>query len=490
MRISTVSLSTAVALFAALTLGACNNPQQAAGRAPGSLAQAAQKPDLNSLIIIYGFDLNGKLETCGCAIKMLGGLPKRATVINTYRAKNNLLLLEGGHLFPEVNDFEKFKLKILVEILNEMKYDGVGLGALDLRLGVKETKGLFAQAKFPIITTNIFVRGQGNRLVNPATLNADTKNVDGSLSSAEVLKEALGQSRDDLFYGIPALIVKRGNLKVAILSVVDHLIVPDGVKDVLVVDPILTLNAVMKRIGNDADALVLMIDGQPQIVQRVVDTFPQFTVYLSGGPGAMGNHIDVRKAGAGAWANVFNNGKYVAVVQAQKSSQGITAEGQIQDILDTYADDPPVKAILDNDYRPKLKEMFKFQQFPSGAKFVTALTCSTCHMNAYRVFENSGHHKALDTLKAKGNEYNLDCVSCHVAYDSADDIEYPIQCTTCHAGIGDDHVQAARAGKPVVPEKSPPALTVEFCGRCHTDEQSPDFRAKAAVYFAKIKHRK
>ena len=117
-------------------------------------------------------------------------------------------------------------------------------------------------------------------------------------------------------------------------------------------------------------------------------------------------------------------------------------------------------------------------------------TCARCHSESARTYAESAHSQAFQTLVAKGQQDNPECVSCHVVgfewangYDRVAHTEVPgrpalknVQCEACH-GYGTQHargegdwLQAAR----------------ESCVLCHDQANSPDFDYES--YWAKIAH--
>jgi len=82
----------------------------------------------NSLTILYTNDTRGYLQTCGCSHSGLGGLERRATLIQQVRAEQpHVLLLGSGNQAEEPE-----RAEVILEAMAAMGYDALGVGPLDL----------------------------------------------------------------------------------------------------------------------------------------------------------------------------------------------------------------------------------------------------------------------------------------------------------------------------------------------------------------------
>ncbi len=111
--------------------------------------------------------------------------------------------------------------------------------------------------------------------------------------------------------------------------------------------------------------------------------------------------------------------------------------------------------------------------------YVGATVCMDCHGDAHENWAQTGHARALETLKAIKQEKNSACLVCHtVGYGTPlgfkDESSTPhlagVQCENCH-GPGGSHVANVRdvSARPKV------TMAAEVCGGCHTDFHHPTF---------------
>jgi hypothetical protein len=123
---------------------------------------------------------------------------------------------------------------------------------------------------------------------------------------------------------------------------------------------------------------------------------------------------------------------------------------------------------------------------PPSSRFVGAETCQACHLEEYETWSHSGHSHAMATLEAKGQQFDNNCVKCHVVGFNTGGFQSMlstpalanVQCESCH-GPGRDHAAAPAKGYGFM-------QTPVGCVQCHTQDNSPDF--DFATYWPKVKH--
>lgn len=118
--------------------------------------------------------------------------------------------------------------------------------------------------------------------------------------------------------------------------------------------------------------------------------------------------------------------------------------------------------------------------------YVGSQACVGCHPDAARVWKPTKHAQAYATLEAKGKQYHLDCVTCHVTgwqqpggVCRIDDVDGrdEVGCESCH-GPGWKHTQMP------VKDHIRRGREANTCTGCHDHENSPSFEFES--YLAKI----
>jgi hypothetical protein len=111
--------------------------------------------------------------------------------------------------------------------------------------------------------------------------------------------------------------------------------------------------------------------------------------------------------------------------------------------------------------------------------YIGAERCSLCHVDTHEDWLDTRHAKALESLKAIGQDKNSSCLACHtVGFGTAngfvDEATTPglagVHCENCH-GPAQEHARRP-LDKKLRPLKT---LASEMCGGCHTDAHHPTY---------------
>jgi hypothetical protein len=154
-------------------------------------------------------------------------------------------------------------------------------------------------------------------------------------------------------------------------------------------------------------------------------------------------------------------------------------------------DNPQVHAIVERTKQRlnKLEKEKALQQSATrssrqdeSARFVYVgwQSCARCHYTQTSFWKNTGHSNSYKTLLDKQQNFNLDCLPCHVTYDSGnksvklrDILSFPsdllaVGCELCH-GPGSFHnadpAKHSMVSRPVE----------NICIRCHTPKRDDNF---------------
>ena len=107
----------------------------------------------------------------------MGGIARRATLVNTIRAENpNVLLLDAGDVFQGTPYFNYYKGELDFEIMSKMGYDAMTMGNHEFDNGVQGFLDSADKARFPFIVSNYNFGTTGLRDVVHSEL---IKEVDG-----------------------------------------------------------------------------------------------------------------------------------------------------------------------------------------------------------------------------------------------------------------------------------------------------------------------
>jgi 2',3'-cyclic-nucleotide 2'-phosphodiesterase (5'-nucleotidase family) len=474
----------------------------------------------------------------------LGGLPKKAQQLEAVRGKKSAVLpLDGGALLFKDEKFppdQREQLIVtaqgIVSAYNKMSFAGVGVARQDLAAGLPFLLGAQKKANFPWLSANLLSRTERKPWLKPHTLltaggtriavigltdqeaNALLTEKDNAVIATweEVLPKELAQLRGRagmtiLLSSYPPAI----NRKIAEAHPEIHLILqggntqgntpPERVNNTLITQVeaqgksvgILEVhwNAQSKRWEetgsetlltdkkNEMDRLGWQINRyrrqgeptqafkeQPQVLEAYNDMLARRKTLEE----------EVVRLTAEQNARDANRSRF--------SSYSFHFEAMRKDL----PDNPAVRAIVDATtsevnrigkaaVKARISEGTAQQQTGSGA-YVGSTACTSCHAPQFAKWRGTQHATAYDTLEAKEQQFNVQCLPCHITGPAAQtgqemlalahDLRQ-VGCESCH-GPGRAHTLqpgVAKAGQP----------TMATCLHCHKGEHDDRFEFAEAL---------
>ena len=99
---------------------------------------------VSELNLIFHGSVQGEIEDCGCKGKPLGGLARRAAILESTRAEcgpqDCTLVIDCGSLLGRTDAKGQAQSAFVVEETAKLGYEAVGVGAWDLRHGVEHLR--------------------------------------------------------------------------------------------------------------------------------------------------------------------------------------------------------------------------------------------------------------------------------------------------------------------------------------------------------------
>ena len=410
------------------------------------------------LTVLYTGEDRGTLEPCGCPGSMLGGFPKRGTLIDRIKkeAKSTLILC-SGNIVAGSGGQSILKYETALAAMEKMGYHALTLGDMDMEIGFENILAALKKHHVPLVCANILL--DNRQMFDPFT------------------------------------IYEKNGVKAVIIGVISKRFEEHAQainRKVRIVDPSLTLLSLMKSIPPDPTLIVLLahmdmteainlayaypdidivICGQFDPVDRVRKKFPMIEV---------GDTIIVRS---------MANGEYLGRLNLTLDIHQKVIKYD-QQIIPVSQNIPDSKVILDllNGYQKRLKEEgLTVEKKPATTPpFVGSKHCRTCHPYEYSIWEGSKHAHAYGSLVNRKRQFDPDCLKCHTTgsefasgFTTFDKTPHlvGVGCESCH-GPGGEHIRN--------PGEEYGIVTPKVCSSCHTKEKSPEF--SYIKYLRKIAH--
>jgi hypothetical protein len=469
------------------------------------------KPDV--ALLLTG-EQHGYLFPCGCSEPQKGGLERRYNFIQELKARGwpvvaldlgDVAQRHGPRKLPNVQGLIKYRYSMMA--LKEMGYTAVALGEHETALPTFNALGEYA-------------------LNNP---------VPRVLAANAVIK--------DFADIVGSRLITEGNVRVGVLGLVGPSVVQKiKDRDVTFGDNPKILPAALKDWDSDGkpDLRVLLYQGSLEEAKRCAKAYPQLSVILCltdgdeppAKPDTVGNTQII---------SIGHKGKYVGVLAVYRTGQTANWAAPFDFRYYMATMDPsfvtpkekekdhPILALLEK-YAQELKDdanpyLGRYPQithaFQAGLKpeqmpvYVGSETCKDCHAAAYKVWEESPHAHAYDTLinarKPAHRQFDGECIVCHTVgfgyksgFTNATDTPYlkDVGCESCH-GPASEHVANPRnlawrqklnpwKAKPdETPEQKTQRLHAieESCVKCHDSENDVTWTPGAfAKKWAPIAH--
>ena len=139
------------------------------------LLVAVATPAFASLTLLSTSDNRGQLNACEDCPLALGGLAKRAALVNQQREKGPTLLVDGGNLFYGAQTIEEAD-ELTASLYKTIGYDAINLSYRDFRHGLDRTRSIVEETDLPVISANLVDAKSGDLLFRPYLI----RDVDGN----------------------------------------------------------------------------------------------------------------------------------------------------------------------------------------------------------------------------------------------------------------------------------------------------------------------
>ena len=509
-----------VGLLAALAAAACCSKSEVKG---GTGAGGSGAPG-KSFSVFAVAEMRGQIGPCGCTSDPLGDIARTAKLVETARAQGPVLMIDAGSLLyskvpvpAHLEAQEELKADLLAKTYKDsLRVGAIGLGPMDLAKGPDKLR-------FPRQAINVGpdakIAAEAPKIIE---IGGTKVGVFGVIAKDAVAGLAV---TDPVAAGKATVADLRKQGAQVILGLVQAANKKDAVqliRDIGGVDlTIVGLGATApepERVETEAtkvgDGWLVIPGNRGQVVSRVDITVrpgaaPLVDAIGTGAAAARLASIDKQLTALDADLAKFATDPDAdkAFVAQKKTERAELAKerdrlkanplaappagsyftlDQIR-INKTLACDVAVQSDVTAYFRAAGEANVKAAagravQVPAKgqAGYVGTEACSDCHSDAVDFWKTTRHAQAWKTLEERGQQFDFDCISCHVtgwekpggSNLAHNDTLRDVQCETCH-GPGSIHVAKGGEERPPAVWRTPPDKLCET--QCHTKEHSDTF---------------
>ncbi len=356
----------------------------------------------------------------------------------------------------------QIKAEIALEAMQMMSYDMLSLGSHEFFFGVD----------FLLDKTQLF---------NLTTLNANVVFED---THAPIAVSGIILKINNVHVGFTGIIAKEHEAPILESNAVNQ-------KDIIVLDELAILQSEIESLQEKADiTIVLASVGLDQSIALAQNT-TGIDIIISGygdeitEEPLLVNGVHIVKAGS--------LGTYIGrlSISLDRSKKITDAENTVIYLNTDIEEDSEMLLLMDT-YHALLKEHKEelFDIVPeapeTGWYYAGYETCERCHADQAEHWLVTDHAAAFTSLAKKNQDFNPECIPCHVTgfgyiggFMSPDATPAlgGVQCEMCHGAAG-EHLEK--------PSEQYGEIAETTCIICHTPEKNPQFDYE--TYYQKIKH--
>lgn len=460
-----------------------------------------------AIALILSGQQNGYVEPCGCTEGQLGGMARRADLIDQIEAKGwKVAGFDLGGAVKRSRRQSQIKFETMLGALSDMKYGAIALGPQEL-------------------------------LLDPVFLLITSRNLSDNNTPLPFLgANVVFSDFTGLKFPAAQHLLTVGNVKIGVTAVVEKGLVDKVLlkgsslaKQISIKEPDEVLPDVIKKLKQyKPDLMVLLSHLRLQESRKLAKKFPDFDLILSTGiedpdgkPEFVGNTLLV---------TVGRKGKYAGVVGYYPNDKKHRLRFELVHLDQDRFQEAAKMVEHMRTYQNRLREeRIVFTEppiaHPSGATYVGAEKCGDCHTKAFKKWKRTKHSHAFESLERarKGHKdhgitrvFDAECLTCHVtgwypenvlryksgflnqkfAETEEDKRLSPllrgVQCENCH-GPGSRHVELIESEimDDLIAAKKEMRVTLKtakktLCYSCHDLDNSPHFDFEK--YWKRIQH--
>ncbi len=415
--------------------------------------------------IVFTGEENGYLKPCGCTGGQLGGLVRRYEMIESLKADGHIILpVSLGDLSKSPDRQSEIKMETMLKAMDMMGYVVHNIGENDLAMDFGLLYYLCQMYNVEFISANI-------RFINNPEIEIKP-------------------------YLIKTIRTKEFEFKVGFLGILSPFIVESELHNIEIVDPVKALGPLVEKVRNDVDILVLLAHSEGDDAEYIAGKLPEIDIIITG-HGIEDPETSFKMVNDTLILSSGKYGKYAGIVKFYcEMDKWHILPGKDEKFVEIVPIDErfkrPSKAdtFIDEYKNIVMQEDLLGQhqkvELGQGEQYKGNTACGLCHPDIFEHWKTTKHFRAYETLEKGGDQFDPECVKCHVVgldYTTGfqDVRKTPelkdVGCESCH-GFGSVHLADTS-----MPYKK---MYKMECLKCHDPENSPHFDFPS--YWEKIKH--
>jgi len=245
------------------------------------------------LTLIFSSDLRGKIRSCGCSARDMGGLGRRATYTRNVRdGVRNLLVLDAGDVFSLDLSFSQDEASLTFDSFSLTGLDVLTPGEMEFVFGLPFLESLVMNAEFDVVCANLVRTGDGSRVFGRAYT---VKELEGGIKVA-----ITGILDDKLLF--PSYIDRSG-FKVLLAGQVLDQIVPDMKREADLLILLAHIGIEKSRsLAAEIPEFDMIVVGHGQPMIKSLESVGNTLILAAGSIGKNIGRVDLRVTGKGEYS--------------------------------------------------------------------------------------------------------------------------------------------------------------------------------------------
>ncbi|MDB6125958.1 MAG: cytochrome [Pedosphaera sp.] len=408
------------------------------------------------LTVFFTCDARGRLVPCGCFSGQYGGLTRLKTVLDQEGGTNSIRA-DVGNAIRGKEDYNLIEYKYMLQAYAAMNFDALNLGHREAQLSADQLSALKNESPVTLISANLLDKKSGSPLVEPYK------------------------------------IINRGKYKVALLGLMDSQMQNESLGAGVGLEKMeVTLERLLPELKRKADVVILLAFTDEVSLSRLAQEFYELDIILGGKVSQPSQKLD--KENRSLILYTANEGRALGRLKAKVSGHGKVAavDHEIKLLQDQIPESDAVRSMAEK-YRKEVRATKLSVDDPANlqdnmvpgvkvtAAYVGSQNCVECHKTAAKVWQESGHAEAMNTLINRSADADPNCIACHtVGFGSPSGYRrefagkklVDVGCESCH-GPGSLHVEQRQKQLPITFKFRP--LGAGDCQKCHFGEFSRPF---------------